>query len=419
VDAVDVTAPGFRLDPYPDYAALRAAAPLHRAHVLGMPGWVTYDHETAEQLLADPRVSSDHDTADPRLREAAPWAFLFDDFGLGRSMLLVDPPEHTRLRRVVSRSFTPRRIEALRPRVQAACDELLDAVLPHGRADLVDDVALHLPLIVIMELLGLPAGDRHDFHAWCVTAATDLDDPPAQLAAYARIRDYLDGLVARKRAENARRGPGPDLMSALISTRDEAGSLTDDEVRSTAYLLLFAGHETTTDFLGNAVIALLRHPEQLAALRADPSLMPGAVEELVRFDGSVTVSNFRFAREEVRIGDAVVAPGEAIFIATCAVNHDPKAFDRPDVLDIHRMPSRNLAFGQGVHYCLGAPLARMEASVFLHEVVTRCEELALAVDENEIEWRRGPNLRGPRHLPVRFRAVGREVGLPGGARGES
>ncbi|MEO3976177.1 cytochrome P450 [Streptomyces sp. CAU 1734] len=393
-------------DPYPEYAAARKAGPLAPAVLMGMPGWVAAGHTTARELFSDPRLSSDPAAAAPRLRELAPWAFATQSAGFARSMLRTDPPDHTRLRRLVSTAFTARRTEALRPRIQQISDGLLAPLPARGHADLIDDYAAELPLLVIMELLGVPSEERHYFRSQSLVAISAPEDPAVMFEALGSVRDHLDGLIARKRAENTRTGgpdAAPDLLSELIAARDrDDDRLSDTELRAMAFLLLLAGHETTTNLIGNGMLALLRDPEKLERLRADPSLTPVAVEEFLRLDSPVVIAGLRFATEEIRLGDAVVAPGDAVFIAGGAAGRDPEIHQDPDVLDFGRTRARHLGFGHGVHFCLGAPLARLEADIAFRGLLSALPDIALAVPENELRRRRNPNVRGLRHLPVTF-----------------
>ncbi|MER7001062.1 cytochrome P450 [Streptomyces sp. NPDC000410] len=411
-DVTDLSAddPALRRDPYPRYARLRATAPLVPAVVRGLPGWLATGHDTVQRLLADQRLSMDRSKAAPHLRELAPWVFATSVSGLSRNMLLSDAPDHTRLRRPVSRAFTPRRVEELRPWTEDVCRGLIDRFRHRGQAELVEEFAVELPLQVISELLGVPEKSRHDFRTWSVTAASEPDDPREALAAYREISAFLSGLITSKRKALALGNGGTDLLSAVIAAQNGTDALDDDELRSMAFLLLLAGHETTANVIGNSVLALLRHPDRLAELRDDPSATAAAVEELLRYDSVVAVANVRFATEEIRMGDAVVAPGDAVLIGTAATGRDPAVFDDPDTLDFHRPSTRqHLGFGHGIHYCLGAPLARMELSVALPALLRACDNLTLAVPEEQLVWRRSPNVRGVKQLPVTFTPGGEQA----------
>lgn len=393
-DVVDLAALGedFVRDPYPVYARLRAQGPVHRVRAPdGGLVHLVVGHEAARAALGDPRLSKD-------------WSKVAGEPGEllepGRHMLGTDPPDHTRLRRLVSREFTPRRIAALEPRVRQLTDELLDAMLalPGRRADLVDALAFPLPMSVICELLGVPFMERDDFRSWSNTLVSAA--PQEQVAeAMARMTEYLGTLVEHKRER-----PGEDLLSGLIRTTDEDGDrLSPDELTAMAWLLLIAGHETTVNLIANGVLALLTHADQLAALRADPGLLEGAVEEMLRYDGPVETSTYRFTLEPVDIAGTLVPAGEVVLPVLADADRDPAQFTDPDVFDIRRGGGRgHLAFGHGMHYCLGAPLARLEARVAVGALLERAPDLALDVDPQALNWRDGILIRGPQRLPVRF-----------------
>lgn len=392
------TDPEFTADPYPFFARLRAQGPVHRARIMdGRTGWLVVGPREARNVLTDARFSTDarYLTAWPDLGRSA----------IGHNMLQADPPDHTRLRRLVSKEFTPRRIEALRPRVQELTDELLDRVLPSGRADLIASLTLQLPLSVICELFGVPAADRDDFHRWSSTMSAP-PSPEAGQEAGAAMAGYLAALIESKRDSG-----DTDLLADLVRTSDETGDrLSADELFGMAFLLLVAGHETTNNLISSAVLALLRHPGQLAALRADWSLLDGTVEETMRYEGPVEVSAFRYTVEPVTIGDTEIAAGEVVMAALASASRDPERFTGPERFDIRRDPREtrgHIGFGHGIHACIGAPLAKLEAEVVLRTLLERCPDLALDVAHGELTWR-PPTLflRGLERLPVRFTAGG-------------
>lgn len=380
----------FARDPYPVYAALRERGPVHWVRTPppgAYEGWLVVGYEEARAALADPRLSKD--STKRGLRS-------FEDGLMGRHVLISDPPEHTRLRSLVTGAFTMRRVEALRPRVQQITDELLDAMLPKGRADLVDSFAYPLPITVICELLGVPDIDRQTFRALSneIVAPSDGD---SELAAVEQLAAYLDELIEDKRCS----APADDLLSALIRTRAQDGDrLSRAELRGMAFILLVAGHETTVNLITNAVRTLLTHPDQLAALRADMTLLDGTVEEVLRFEGPVETATYRYAAEPMEIGGTSIAAGEPVMIGLDAADHDAAYCPDPHRFDIHRAPQGHLAFGHGIHYCLGAPLARLEARVALRSLMERCPDLAL--DGPPGDWLSGMLMRGLRSLPVRW-----------------
>lgn len=381
--------PDFTADPYPYYAELRAEGPVHLVRTDDMERvWLVVGYEEGRAVLADHRFGKDWRTTG---RWEGPEPLL------SANMLELDAPHHTRLRRLVVREFTARRIEALRPRVTEITGRLLDAMAPRGSADLVDALAFPLPMTVICELLGVPDIDRDAFRTLSNGIVTPTPEQRDADPAGA-MSDYLVDLIAEKR-----RSPGDDLLSALIRTRDEDGdSLSSAELVGMAFLLLVAGHETTVNLIANGVRALLDHPGQLALLRVEPGLIDGAVEEMLRYDGPVETTTFRFAREEVKIGSTVVPRGEAVLVALASADRDPARFPGPDAFDIRREPQGHLGFGHGAHHCLGAPLARMEARIAIGALLERFPGLARDPSGGEPEWLPGLLMRGVRTLPVRW-----------------
>ncbi|MEV1055339.1 cytochrome P450 [Streptomyces sp. NPDC049887] len=393
--------PAFVADPFPLYRRLREEGPVRRAVIAGgVEAWLVTRYEDGLAALSDSRLSSDvRDASDPRLMQQLPST---ERESMVSNMLRSDPPDHTRLRRLVSKAFTARRVAEMRPRIQEITDRLLDGLLPAGRAELVADFALPLPVTVISELLGVPLDDRHEFQHWTddmLLRRAEMPDPAVVDSAWRQMRAYLTGLIAEKRAR-----PGDDLLSALITARDEEQRLNEDELIAMAFLLLVAGYITTVNLIGSGVAALLAHPDQLALLRDDPDLLPGAVEEFLRYDGPVSPGIARFAREDVEIAGVTVPRGATVLIASAIADRDPARFADPDRLDITRRDNAHLAFGHGIHYCLGAPLARLEGQIAIGTVLRRLPDLALAVPPEELRWRPG-GLRGPARLPVTFTAT--------------
>ncbi|MFD3841139.1 cytochrome P450 [Streptomyces sp. NPDC058642] len=381
----------FRTDPHPVYARLRERGPVHRIRPPGSdPGyrsWLVVGHEEARAALADPRLSKDGRRIGVTFHE---------EELIGRHLLGADQPEHTRLRGLVSRAFTTRRVEELRPRVQEITDDLLDAMLPYGRGDLVQSLAYPLPITVICELLGVPEMDRTEFRK----VSTEVVAPTSPESAYdavVRLDAYLRELIEDKRCA----GPGDDLLSDLIRTTAEDGDrLSPQELLGMAFLLLIAGHETTVNLITNGVHALLTHPDQLAALRADMSLIDGAVEEILRYEGPVENATFRYAAEPLEIAGTAIAEGDHVMVGLTAADRDGARYPAPDTFDIRRDPRGHLAFGHGIHFCLGAPLARLEARTAIRSLLDRAPDLAL--DGPPGEWLPGMLIRGLRSLPVRW-----------------
>lgn len=314
-------------------------------------------------------------------------------------MLNRNPPDHTRLRRLVATAFTRRRIDQLTPRIQQITNELLDAMVTEVQLDLIDSFALPLPITVICELLGVPTSRRAEFHHWTSTVITGVLAGPNKLATAATAMvSYLRELVKAKRA-----APTGDLVSALVAARDGEDRLSEDELTSMVFLILVAGHETTVHLIGSGVLALLTHPEQLALLRTQPHRLPDAVEELLRFNGPLQVATFRLTTEPVDIGDVTIPTGEIVLVGLLAANRDPACVALADTLDITRTDNPHLAFGHGLHHCLGAPLARLEARIALGTLLTRFPELRLAVPAEQLTWRPGVLLNGLDALPVNLR----------------
>ncbi|MFH8579324.1 cytochrome P450 [Streptomyces zaomyceticus] len=380
----------FTANPYPYYAKFRASGPVHEARMPdGYRFWLVVGHDEGRAALADPRFAKSPSVIGVRPPE--------EDI-IGVHLLGADAPDHTRLRRLVTGEFTGRRVESLRPRVERLTAELADTMEPAGRADLVDAYAYPLPITVICELLGVPAEDRDTFRRWSTELVTPGDEN-TMAEAMRGFAGYLDALIEDKRAA----GPADDLLSGLIAARAEDGDrLSGPELRAMAYLLLIAGHETTVNLIANTVRNLLTHPEQLAALRADPGLLDGAIEESLRYDGPVETGTFRFTREAVTLGGTEIPAGQSVLVGIGALDRDPARFPDPDRFDIRRDTRGHLAFGHGIHYCLGAPLARLEGRIALRTLLDRFPRLELDPEGEPWEWLPGLLMRGVRHLPVRW-----------------
>ncbi len=399
---VDILDPAFKANPYPTYAELRSTAPVHRVELPdGLGIWLITRYDDVLAVLKDERLVKDWRKVltSEQLAQVPPIPPVME--ALSRNMLDMDPPDHQRLRSLVSKAFTPRLIERLRPRVQAIADGLLDAVQDRGEMDLIDDYAFPLPITVIAELLGVPAEDRDSFREWsdaAVSGNTTQEHLDKVLIPHMQaFTDYLHALFEEKR-----KNPKDDLVSALLRAEEAGDKLSEDELLGMVFLLLVAGHETTVNLIGNGVLALLQHPDQLQKLKDDPSLIKPAVEELLRYDGPVETSTERFAREDVRIGETVIPRGEMVLVVLAAADHDPERFADPDELDITRVDNRHLAFGKGIHHCLGAPLARMEGQIAISTLLARMPDLRLKGSPESLSWRPGLTLRGLRGLPLEF-----------------
>ena len=385
-------------NPYAIYALLRTVRPVMRMPVRGWDGpgvWFLTRHADVEAVLRDPHFSVERLRA-PFIRENLERlpAFIQQGAQTMRSMLVMDPPDHTRVRKLVNKAFTPRRVAALRGRIEAIVDELLAPVGTH--MDVIEALAAPLPAIVIAELLGVPAEDHRRFKAWAADIVAGIGQPLGgrQVAGQAmqQLFGYLSEIIAARRA-----APCDDLISAMVQAQEEDDALSDAEMLATSNLLLIAGHETTTNLIGNGLLALLREPTELERLRGDLTLMPTAIEELLRYDGPVQAT-LRVAREDVEIGGQAIEAGSLLLVGIGAANHDPDVFVDPERLDVGRDPNPHLAFGFGAHFCLGAPLARLEGEVALRALLERFPRLALATEAPA--YRPNPVLRGLTSLAV-------------------
>jgi cytochrome P450 len=387
----------FVQDPYTFYRRLREDAPVREVVMpRGLKVWLVTRYADARDALTNPALHKD-------LR---PVQYLFEQhqtrtstggFGadLSAHMLNSDPPDHTRLRKLVAKAFTMRRVDLLRPRVAEITDELLGGL--SGDVDLIDDFAFPLPVTVICELLGIPHDDRDDFREWS-SALVAGGSAESVGAAAAAMSGYLRALIDAKRA-----APADDMLTALIHTQEDGDELTEVELVSMAFLLLVAGHETTVNLIGNGVLALLRNPDQLDALRADPGLLPGAVEEFLRYDSPVNHATLRYTKEPVDIGGVAIPADEFVAVSLASANRDGDRFGSDaDQLDVTRAAAGHMAFGHGIHFCVGAPLARLEGQLAIGGLIERFPGMRLMGDPAELAWRNSTLLRGLYHLPVRL-----------------
>ncbi|MFD8911502.1 cytochrome P450 [Streptomyces sp. NPDC059575] len=383
--------PRFLQNPYPTYAAMRSACPVQPVPTGsgGRPGYLVTGYAEAREALGDPRLSKDtaaffKGKGSPRHLHPA----------VAHHMLATDPPRHTRLRKLVTKAFTTGAVTKLRPFIARVTDELLDRWPADEPVDFVAGLAVPLPVIVICELLGVPQKDRPDVQRWSgelfAAGKPDVID-----AASHSLADYMTALIAAKRLT-----PGTSLLDQLVSARDGDDRLSEEELVSLAVLLLVAGHETTTNFLGNALLALLQHPAELDRLRKNPDEIPAALDELLRFDSPVSTATFRYATRPVTLGGTDIPVGTPVLVALGAANRDPQRFPSPDRLDLDRDATAQLGFGHGIHRCVGAPLAKAEAEIALRAVLTRYPGIRLAVPPDRLNWRHTRLVRGLASLPV-------------------
>ena len=388
--------PGLRENPYPTYHRLRTKDPVHRSELT--KGWMLSRHTDVMALLRDPRFSAKRELSNDAAFVIGDDMSPFNQW-ISKTLLTIDPPDHTRLRSLASKAFTPRAVELMRPRIIQIVDELLDAVQARGQMDIIRDLAYPLPVIVIAEMLGVPAADRSMFKAWSDAIGEGLEPilTPAQLKAadeaVTQLSAYFRQIIRERKA-----APQDDLISAMAAAQEDGERLSEDELYAMCILLLAAGNETTTNLIGNGMLALLRNPAQLAQLRDHPALIDGAIEELLRYDSPVQMTG-RVATEDLEIGGKKIKRGEFVGVLLGAANRDPEVFAQPDRLDVSRTAVRHAALGYGIHFCLGAPLARVEGQIAIDELLRRMPGLRLA---GRPQWRPTILLRGLKTLPVAF-----------------
>ena len=413
---LDLYADEVRANPYPLLEELREAAPVHWVSQQGLESWIVTRYDEVRFVLGDPRFIKAPETVPEALRRFKA-AFGSQEESEVRSLLATDPPDHTRLRRLVGKAFTPRRVDGLRRRAQQVTDGLLDAIDGDGGdrtgvVDLVEGLTIPLPVTMIGELVGVPAEDRADFKKWSdalLVVPRDEEGRRSRQAGAEALRAYFADLVAeRRRTMRPELAPDaqPDLVSALLTARDEGGRLSEHELLSMLMVVLTAGHETTGNLIGNSVLALFDWPDRRRRLQADPGLLRVAVEELLRFVGPVMQPTLRVASEDVEIGGVVIPAGSVVVCMLASANRDPRRFPAPDEFDVAREDNPHLGFGHGIHFCLGAPLARMEAETALGSLLRRFPDMELAAGRQKIPWRPSALLRGPAVLPVRLRPAG-------------
>jgi cytochrome P450 len=400
LEAIDVSSPTFKANPFPTYKHWRETRPVVPVKAMfGQRAWLITRYEDVSAALKDERLVKDKRNAqDPNKpsRELPLPGFVKT---LQTNMLDTDVPDHTRLRALVHQAFMPRLIAQMQTRVEALAHELIDRAQQKGELDLIADYAVQIPLIVISDMLGVKDRDRSNFRKWShmlLNIHKPIDGVLAMPSIYLLV-NYLRRLFREHRAQ-----PSDDLASALLQAKAEGSSLSEDELIGMAGLLLSAGHETTAGLIGNGVLALLEHPEQLMRLRSEPELMKSAVEELVRFTPPVLLATSRYAREDLEIAGQPIPRGELIHAALGSANHDESQFENPENLILDRANNKHLGFGMGMHYCVGAPLARLEASIAFRVLFERLPNLRLAVQSKDLRWNSGLVTRNIKSLPVKF-----------------
>lgn len=395
-DPFDPWDESIRPDPHPFYHAMRSHSPVYRGigPQTGRSFWFLTGYDDVVTALRDPRFGREV----KRLPEPLRAQHVFEGEEafemVNRHVLNMDPPDHTRLRRLVSRTFTSKRVRELEPRIQEITDGFLDAMAGQETPDLIRDLAAPVPIIVIAELLGIPIADR-DWFRDVVDRNLRPSSEEEGMAAGFELMAYTNEAIERRRAD-----PGDDLLSDLIHLEEEGDRLDHSELLSMVQLLLIAGHETTVNLIGNGMLELMSHPDQLALLRAEPHLIDSAIEEMLRFNGPVETPFPRFVYEDVEIGGVNIPCGDVAIPVLLAANRDPAHFSEPDLFDIARDPNKHVAFGFGIHFCLGAPLARLEAKSAISGLLDRFPDIDLASERASLAWNPGFFLRGVRSLPV-------------------
>ena len=381
---------GFVENPYPYYAQLRESEPVYKTRFPdGQQGWLITGYTEAVEALKEPRFIKDFSKL---------YGGTMDGMSVfTQNMLFSDPPDHRRLRGLAQKAFTPRVIEGMKERIEEITDQLINDMEQKEEINLIDDFAFPLPIIVICEILGVPSEDRDKFRIWSNSLIEGSSGEPG-VSIYQHMNDFIRYLG--EWFSETRREPKDDLISKLIAAEEAGDRLTEKELYGLVTLLIIAGHETTVNLIGNSFLNLLKHPEQRELLRGNPELIEGAIEESLRFDGPVEFSTSRWASENFQFAGKEIRRGELVVVALDAANRDPDKFHDPEVFDISREKSPHLAFGTGIHHCLGAPLARLEGKVAISKLLERFPDLRLRIPESELEWRPGMIVRGVKEIPV-------------------
>ncbi|MFC8044613.1 cytochrome P450 [Nocardia sp. NPDC057353] len=386
----------FYQDPHATYRALRERGPLHRIRANGVVGWLIVDHEVAKQAFAEPAISKRIGSPEGQAVLAKNGAAELFNTAISDNMLFTDPPQHTRLRRLVAKAFAGPAIRDLQPRITAIADALLDDIGERTAVDLIDSYAFQLPTAVICELLGVPDADKADFRSWTAAVVNDSATLEERTAAGISYLTYLSKLIAERTDD-----PRDDLLSQLIIAKDHEDRLDEHELIAMLLLLLIAGHETTVNLIGNSVLELLRDPARAERLRTNPEAIPAYLEEILRCHGSLHVATVRYTTAPITLGGTDIDAGEFILISLAAANRDPARFTDPDRIDLERPESRHIAFGHGIHHCLGATLARVEGTIAISRLLTKFPDISLDGEFSDLTWRKSLLIHGLTNLPVR------------------
>lgn len=401
VSDFDIFNPETRANPQAAYAQMREIEPVYRVFGprTGNPIWFITGYEEAVSALKNQAFGKDLWTGlkpDVYSRYGSPPDPQDMYAVVNRHLLNVDPPDHTRLRGLVHKAFTPRMVENLKPRIEQIAEDLLDKMQDSSEGDLISDYAFPIPITVIAEMLGVPVEDRDRFREWTQALVFEGDADRSDTAVMEFV-GYMNAMIDERQA-----GKKDDILSALVHAEDDGETLDRLELLSMIFLLLVAGHETTVNLIGNGMLALLQHPDQHQKLKDDPGLIRPAVEEMLRYNGPVETSTNRFAFEDVEIGGRTIRTGDVVLVSLVGANRDPAEFDNPDKFDITREPNRHIAFGGGIHYCVGAPLARMEGTIAVNALLKRLPNLQLNADAASLEWNSSILLHGMKAMPVRY-----------------
>ena len=393
---VEFNTPGFLKDPFPTLELLREEAPVYYAALnTGKPYWLVTKYEDALMIFKDPRFSKVAPNAGASPTVASK---LFSHV-----MLYMDGQDHTRLRQLIQKAFTPKLIDALRPRIQEITNDLLDQFIANGKMDIISDYALPLPISMIAELLGIPGEDKELFRNWSniilnVDLKVSMEERYQMMpGAIAGFTNYLQDIIEKKRAN-----PANDLITSLVNSKEGSDSMNEDELMSTIFLLFAAGYETSVDLIGNGVLALIKNPEQLELLRNDPSLINTAVQEMLRITPPVSMASERYATEDIELNGSLIQKGDLVHISISSANHDADKFTDPEIFDIQRKDNRHISFGYGAHYCLGASLGVVEAEIAINTLIKRIPEFSLGEDIEQLEFKKNIIMPGLASLPIVF-----------------